>query len=289
MALLSATLLAIAVSNNGIRLWPGAAPDDPPAGTYGPETMNSDGHITNVTVPTYLPFLNSSGSGAGVVVAPGGGYHILSYIDEGTDVAKWLNSIGINAFVLKYRVPERPQSPDMPPNWAPLQDAQRAMGMIRENATVFGLNASRLGFLGFSAGSHLTAHLSTNWKHRIYNKTIPSDDQPCRPDLSIFNYPWHIIESVENMTIRPELAPGIGPEFPPSFVSQAMDDPTAPCENSLTLLTQMKIKGAPLSEYHLWPEGGHGYGLCQKKDKGMEVCTWPQRAELWFRTQGWIN
>ena len=277
-----ALTLVSAACGEQVRLWPGDAPGDIP-GAVGPE-VEIDEKIYNVTVPTYEAFLNESGSGAGVVVAPGGSYLILSIEKEGYDVAKWLNSIGMHAFVLKYRVPERPQSPDKVPYWAPMMDAQRAMGMIRSKAADFKLNASRLGFLGFSAGGHLTAHITTGWQERIYNKTIPADDLSCRPDFSVLNYPWRVV--TPNLTnIAPELIDGIGPDMPPCFFSQAMDDPVAPCENSLLFVNEMKKKKAPMSELHLWPHGGHGYGLCQTE---LEVCTWPDRAEAWFAANKWI-
>eukprot|EP01060_Flectonema_neradi_P037697 TRINITY_DN7668_c0_g2_i1.p1 TRINITY_DN7668_c0_g2~~TRINITY_DN7668_c0_g2_i1.p1 ORF type:complete len:292 (+),score=36.98 TRINITY_DN7668_c0_g2_i1:51-926(+) len=286
-ALFFAALWAVAVTET-VRLWPGLAPGDPPAGTIGPEVVEN-GMMMNVTVPEYEPFLNLSGHGSGIVIAPGGGYMALAIYKEGTDVAKWLNSIGFHAFVLKYRVPVRQQVPTLPGNWAPLQDAQRAMGIIRSKAAEYHLNASRLGFLGFSAGSHLTAHISTTgWGKRIYNKTIPADDEPCRPSFSVLNYPWHCTTPNQS-AISDELLPGIGPTQPPAFFSQAMNDPAAPCENSLLFMTEMKKRNAPLSELHLWPDGGHGYGLCQNLPKTHEVCTWPQRAELWFRSNGWIQ
>eukprot|EP01060_Flectonema_neradi_P001775 TRINITY_DN11108_c0_g1_i1.p1 TRINITY_DN11108_c0_g1~~TRINITY_DN11108_c0_g1_i1.p1 ORF type:complete len:306 (+),score=32.77 TRINITY_DN11108_c0_g1_i1:62-919(+) len=282
------TLIAIlsafaSATGDIVRLWPGVSPGEVP-GEFGPE-VTIDQRVYNVSVPTYETYLNKSGHGGGIVIAPGGGYKHLAIVKEGSDVAAWLNGLGFHAFVLKYRVPPRPPAEGMPVHWAPLEDAQRAMGMIRDSAAEYGLNSSRLGFMGFSAGSHLTAYISTNWQHRIYKPNTSADDKPCRPDFSVMNYPWEIVS--QNLSVvAPELIDGVGPTQPPVFFSQAMDDPVAPCENSLVFMTQMKIKNAPLSELHLWPRGGHGYGLCTSN---IDVCTWPQRAELWFRSNGWME
>ena len=129
-----------------------------------------------------------------MIVAPGGGYTLLSIDKEGSDVAKRFNEDGIDAFVLKYRVPARPENASLPKWFAPLQDAQRAVGIVRSNANAMGINASRIGFNGFSAGGHLTAHISTAWRERIYERIDEHDDASCRPDFSVLVYPWYIID-----------------------------------------------------------------------------------------------
>jgi len=163
-----------------ISLWPGIAPNET-HGFPGPESRaGNDGtgcgaghniacdHIYNVSVPTLTPFIVTNGTGAAVVIAPGGGYSDLSWGKEGLDTARMYNAMGVSAFVLKYRVPARPAAVGLPHWWAPLQDAQRAVGIVRAGAAKWGLNASRIGFTGFSAGGHLTAHISTAWRERIY-------------------------------------------------------------------------------------------------------------------------
>lgn len=119
-------------------------------------------HVYNVSRPTLTPFLVGNGTGSAVVIAPGGGYVDLAWDLEGIDLARRLNSFGVSAFVLKYRVPARPPRAGLPKWWAPLQDAQRAVGVVRARAAGWGLDPSLIGFMGFSAGGHLAAHLSTS-------------------------------------------------------------------------------------------------------------------------------
>lgn len=183
-----------------IDLWNGKTPEGPPPKKpIGPETRKGDDgqgcgpnrdilcdHINSVSVPTLTPFLVSNGTGAAIIIAPGGGYHDLAWTKEGLDYAHFYNSIGISAFVLKYRVPSaRPADPDLPPWFAPLQDAQRAVGIVRANASKWGLNASQIGFTGSSAGGHLTAHISNAWHTRYYSRVDAADDESCRPDFSV--------------------------------------------------------------------------------------------------------
>jgi hypothetical protein len=143
--------------------------------------------VHNVTVPTISPYL-VDGADSAVVIAPGGGYGILAINREGTDIAAWLNSIGVSAFVLKYRVPGRSW---LPFGAAPLMDAQRAMGLVREMASsgkIKGLNESKVGFMGFSAGGHLTGHLNVAWASRSYAHIDAADAKPCRPNFSMMIY-----------------------------------------------------------------------------------------------------
>ena len=176
--------------------WPlfsGTAPGDRP-GFFTPETTEiwpAGRVIRNVTHPSVTPFLANAShpdnTGAAVVIAPGGAYKWLTWDAEGVDIAKWLNSIGVSAFVLKYRVPFRPWL--MQPGFghtfgtAPLIDAQRAMGMVRHRATALGLNSSRIGFIGFSAGGSVTAHIATNHTVRAYPAIDAADKLSCRPDF----------------------------------------------------------------------------------------------------------
>ena len=190
MFLLSAAWAACGASA-GIRLWPGVSPNEK-AGQYPPETTTPDdgtgcgasrnekcNHVNDVSVPMLYPHIVNNGTGAAVLVAPGGGYHDLAYTkvrgpggggaaaadarraQEGDDIARMYNAIGVSAFVLKYRVPARPKVPGLPKWWAPLQDAQRAMGIVRSRAAQWGIHPKKVGFTGFSAGGHLTAHIST--------------------------------------------------------------------------------------------------------------------------------
>src|SRR5206468_9683787 len=148
--------------------------------------------VANVTRPTLTVFKPSKDkdTGAAVLVCPGGGYNILAFDKEGTEVAEWLNSIGVSGVVLKYRVPRRK---DLPKHQAPLQDAQRAVSLIRSHAGEWGIDAKRIGVLGFSAGGHLSATLSTNYDQRAYSPIDEADKVSCRPDFTVLIYPAYLI------------------------------------------------------------------------------------------------
>ena len=221
-----------------LPLWPNEndIPGERP-GTIGNETIAcnppdvpihncNDRSVHNVAIPTLLPFLISS-SDAAVIVAPGGGYSMLAIDKEGIDIAHWLNSIGISALVLKYRVPDRPWLPFF--GAAPLMDAQRAMGMVRAMAgkQLPYLNPSKVGFMGFSAGGHLTGHLNVAWANRSYHlhNEDPSDALPCRPDFSIMIYPWRSVSQPPvNEPISGASALNVTNQTPPTLLIQTEDD-----------------------------------------------------------------
>jgi acetyl esterase/lipase len=196
-----------------LELWPADAPPPGENGfVCGPERLivtpgefADSARYYNVSRPTLTPFLVANGSGAAVVVAPGGGYDHLAWWDEGTRVAAKLNAGGVSALLLKYRVPLRPPAaPDAPFAMAQLMDAQRAMGLARANAEAWGFNASRIGFMGFSAGGHLTAHVSTTWAQRAYPRVDPADDLSCRPDYALLVYPWRLLGAANATAVSPE-------------------------------------------------------------------------------------
>ena len=275
-------------------LWPAdGVPGERRSHPFGPEKHSwpfpDDEHITDVSAPTLTPMIATfNPSATAVVVAPGGGYSILAWDKEGLDIARWLTSLNISALVLKYRVPARP--------WlgfgeAPLMDAQRAMGLVRANAKSLGINASRVGFMGFSAGGHLTAHLSSSASlpdsaaRRAYPSVDAADALSCRPDFSLLMYPWRLVDDATRSRLTLNITSG----HPPSFLLQAEDDPTAEMENSLFYYHGLRLAKAPPSELHLYPRGGHGYGRCtvgaSKSMMGIdEICDWPGRAALFLET-----
>lgn len=272
----------------GAEVWPvfpGDVPGNRP-GTVGPEfnMTRSDGLILwNVSVPTLEPFVLPStgqGSGTAVVIAPGGGYEILAFTKEGTDIAKWFNDRGVSAFVLKYRVPGRTW---LPFGEAALTDAQRAMGLVRQHAGALGLNASRIGFLGFSAGGNLVGQISTKYQQRLYQRIDVADDVSCKPDFSVFVYPWRLLKDDLRTVDLP-----VDSQHPPALLVQSEDDNTAHVETSLFYYAALKVAGAPGSEMHLYSKGGHGYGRCTTADVPVqfEACSWPQRAEDFMRSLG---
>jgi acetyl esterase/lipase len=223
---------------------------------------------------------------AAMVIAPGGAYSVLSMEDEGKDIAAWLNSIGISAFLLKYRVPARSW---LPFGAAPLMDAQRAMGLVRQMAAdgeVPNLNVSKVGFMGFSAGSHLTGHLNVAWEKRTYPRVDAADDLSCKPDFSIMVYPWEsVTEPPVSASKEQASALNVTNSTPPTMLVQAEDDPVHP-ENALFYWLALKQHGVH-AELHLYPKGGHGYGRCRGRCPGptcYEVCSWPDRGKLFLET-----
>ena len=187
-----------------LNLWPGKAPGD--TNTLPAEadlTKTNENFIAgrrlirlgNVSTPTLTVYNPSpdKDTGAAVLICPGGGYNILAYDLEGSEVCEWLNSIGVTGVLLKYRVPRRP---GLPGHTAPLQDAQRAMGLIRGQAKGLGIDPHRIGVLGFSAGGHLAAALSNNHTERTYPLVDDADKLSCKPDFAVLVYPAYLALTV---------------------------------------------------------------------------------------------
>lgn len=271
-----------------IRLWPQAAPGE--KGDISPEvdTTKPDGELIagrrvirlgNVSEPTitiYRP-AKEKDTGASVIVCPGGGYYILAMDLEGTEVCEWLNSIGVTGILLKYRVPARK---DMERYAAPLQDAQRATGMIRLHAREWGLDPNRIGMLGFSAGAHLSAAASTMFESRTYPAIDAADKESCRPDFVLLIYPGYLVR--DNEKVGTELC--ISSKTSPTFLIQTEDDPVR-VENSIYYYMALKKAKVP-AEMHIYAEGGHGYGL---RESSKTVTTWPKRAEEWMRSRSLLK
>jgi acetyl esterase/lipase len=232
--------------------------------------------IGNVANPTLSLYKAPAASGAApaVVVFPGGGYRILAIDLEGTEVCDWLNSIGVTCVLVKYRVPDTGPYPKSP---AALQDAQRAVGMVRQHATEWGIDPKRVGVLGFSAGAHLSAALSTHFDKRLYDTLDAADALSCRPDFAFIIYPGYLALADQNMATNPEIRPTA--DTPPSFVVQAEDDPVH-VENATNYFLQLK-QAKVLAELHVYAQGGHGYGL---RSTELPVTTWPKSAEVWLHT-----
>ena len=209
-----------------------------------------------------------------VVVFPGGSYRILAIELEGTEVCEWLNTVGINCILLKYRVPD---SGPYPKSSAALQDAQRALGMVRAHAAEWNIDPHRIGVLGFSAGAHLSAALSTHFDQRLYDPIDAADQQSCRPDFAVIIYPGYIALSEQNFAQNPEIH--VTDKTPPSFIVQTEDDPVH-VENSTVYFLALKNAKVPV-EMHLYAQGGHGYGLRRAE---LPVTTWPQSVEIWLHT-----
>jgi acetyl esterase/lipase len=273
-----------------IRLWPGPAPGD--KGGLGEEkdtTKPSDnliagrpvirtGNVSDPTITVYRPPADRN-TGTAVVVCPGGGYNILAMDLEGTEVCEWLNSIGVTGVLLKYRVPKRE---GRPPYDAPLQDAQRAVGLVRSRAKEWAIDPQRIGALGFSAGGHLCATLSAAAGGRTYPRVDDADDVNCRPDFQLLIYPGGVVKEGGGYGLAPEVAVAHDP--PPTFLVMAQDDPVR-VENVLSYALALQQIKVPM-ELHVYPTGGHGYGLRPARDY---VTTWPQRAADWMRSRGLLG
>jgi acetyl esterase/lipase len=239
-------------------------------------------HLGNVSVPTvtlYKP-AEQSGPAPAVVVFPGGGYQILAIDLEGTEVCDWLNSTGIACVLLKYRVPNTGPYPKSP---AALQDAQRAVGLVRQHAAEWGIDPKKVGVLGFSAGAHLAAALSTHFDKRIYDAVDAADQLSCRPDFAVIVYPGYLALADQGMKTNDDIKPTA--QTPPSFIVQAEDDNTAHVENATNYFLQLKQAGVP-AELHIYAEGGHGFGL---RKTALPVTDWPQLVDRWLHTIGIVH
>ncbi|HEY6168643.1 MAG TPA: alpha/beta hydrolase, partial [Verrucomicrobiae bacterium] len=270
-----------------IFLWPNGAPGET-AGVGEEKDTSKPGdrliagkpviRLGNISKPSIIVFAAPKGkaTGAAVLVCPGGGYNILAWDLEGTEVCEWLNSVGVTGVLLKYRVPKRPGLEKHVP---PLQDAQRALGLMRQRAKEWGIDPQRVGMMGFSAGAHLTAAASTSFEKRTYDPADDADKQSCRPDFALLIYPGGVAVKGEGEKLPPEIK--VTAQTPPAFLAQTEDD-NARVESSLAYYIALKNAKVP-AEMHLYPTGGHGYGL---RPSEHNISHWPQRAEEWLRALG---
>jgi acetyl esterase/lipase len=236
------------------------------------------GNVSQPTLTLYRP-KKSKDTGTTVLVCPGGGYHILALDLEGTEVCQWLNSIGVTGALLKYRVPRRE---GLEKHTAPLQDAQRAMGLLRQRAPELGLDPKRIGVLGFSAGGHLAASLSTFGDTRTYPALDAADALPCRPDFAVLVYPGYLTVADQGDRIAPEL--NLTANTPPTFLVMSQDDPVR-VQNVLGYASALQTAKVPF-ELHVYPKGGHGYGL---RRTSADVTSWPDRVTDWMRSHQWLQ
>jgi len=232
------------------------------------------GNVANPTLTLYKAPAAEHEARPAVVVFPGGAYRILAIDLEGTEVCDWLNSIGVTCVLVKYRVPN---TGPYPKSAAALQDAQRAVGMVRQHAGEWGIDPNHVGVLGFSAGAHLSAALSTHFDKRLYDTVDDADRLSCRPDFAVIVYPGYLALADQNMATNREIRPVA--DTPPSFIVQAEDDPVH-VENATNYFLQLKNANVP-AELHIYSQGGHGYGLRRTE---LPVTTWPQSAEAWLHT-----
>jgi acetyl esterase/lipase len=286
--LLSLTLPLKASEPLVVKLWPSGAPEKPgvsiePEKRIEPKNDKDVLRVTNVTEPTLTVFRPPQGispNGTAVLVCPGGGYGILALEHEGTQVCHWLNSLGVTAVLLKYRVPVR----DKTPGFEPLQDAQRAIGILRRNALQWGINPKRIGILGFSAGGHLAVMAALHPNERTYPTDPEQDVADATPDFLIPIYPAYLVAREDATTLLPTVQ--ITPAAPPICLVHAHDDngATSAAASALLYMEYKKLK-LP-AELHIFSTGGHGFGM-RKSEK--PVSQWPQRVGEWMRSMGLLE
>jgi acetyl esterase/lipase len=248
-------------------------------------------YVANVSRPTltvYSPTGNNTG--VAIVVFPGGGYRVLAIDLEGTEVCDWLTSRGITCVLLKYRVPRSG------PSWQPdcrcrinpkpqpaLEDAQRAMGLVRLHAAEWHIDPHKVGVLGFSAGGHLVAAISNAFQRRAYPAVDAADKERCRPDFAVALYPGHLwMPEGGPYSFNPDIH--VTRDTPPTFLLQAETDSVDNVNQSLVYYIALKDAGVP-TEMHLYADGGHAFGLRTTKDP---ITEWPRLVEQWLRTIGMI-
>lgn len=275
-----------------VPIWPGTPPDARPA--KGPESAQRDAKLVagepwtwveNVSRPTttvYSP--TGANTGAAVIVFPGGGYEGLAIDLEGTEACDWLVSRGVTCVLLKYRVP----APRSAPNWGAypqspmaLEDAQRTMGLVRAHAAEWKIDPRKVGVLGFSAGGHLVAALSTHFEKRLYPLVDAADRASCRPDFAVAIYPGHLWNEKE-LELNPNVP--VSAKVPPTFLLQAEDDQVDTVDDALSYFVALKKVGVPV-ELHVYPTGGHAFGLRPTKEP---ITAWPKLVERWLATLGMI-
>jgi acetyl esterase/lipase len=270
-----------------VPIWPGAVPDALP--NQKPESVGPGGGIFDVSRPTmtvYAP--NGRNTGVAIVVFPGGGYQRVAISGEGTEICDWLTSRGITCVLLKYRVPD--SGPTMrnghtyyPKVQTALQDAQRTLGLVRQHAAEWHVDAHKVGVMGFSAGGHLVAAVSTHFPARTYPKIDAADELSCRPDFAIALYPGHLWTPGTNLILRPDIR--VRPDTPPTFLLQAEDDPVDPVKHSLTYYVALQKAGVP-AEMHLFAQGGHAFALTPTR---LPIGRWPALVEQWLHTIGVLS
>lgn len=275
-----------------IPIWTNGIPDS--LLITGEETI-IDGIAKNVSNPTIRIFSpTKNNSGAAVIVFPGGGYTKVAIDLEGSEICEWLASIGVTGILLKYRVPDSgphyykdchcEKDPIKP---LALQDAQRAMSLVRSRAKEWSINPNKIGVMGFSAGGHLVADVSTNYRKKVYSITDEIDNTLCRPDFGIVFFPGHMTNHSNNPYELNQKIP-VDSNTPPTFILQAGNDPIDPIENSLVYFMALQ-KAKVHAEYHIFAEGGHAFGLNRTildnpNWNKLPIADWENLVERWLKT-----
>src|SRR5688572_27449154 len=298
---LFAAVVSVAASTIGaenplvVEIWPGKPPEEP--GTIGEEYVRMSPKserkqvevfeptrmVTNVTKPTitiYRPAKEKE-TGTAVIICPGGGYWNLYWELEGEEVAEWLNSIGVTGVILKYRVPRRPDEVRGEPARRPLQDAQRAVSLVRSKAGEWGIHPDRIGMVGFSAGGHLVMATATSFEKRTYESVDDIDKVSCRPNFAIPVYSGFLKHKEKD-----ELYPGLSipAGTPPVFLVHGSDDIVSPPEGSVIMYLALKRAGIP-AELHVYADTTHDFGV---RAANRPYAAWTTACAAWLKDQGFL-
>ena len=279
-----------------VEIWPGKVPDD--SGNIGPEKFlmspkldhkqvevtEPTQMVTGVTKPTitiHRPVKDKE-TGTAMLICPGGGYWNLYWQLEGEEVATWLNSLGVTGIILKYRVPRRPDEPKGEPARRPLQDAQRALSLVRSKGREWGIAPQRIGVVGFSAGGHLAIATATSFDKRTYEPIDDVDKISCRPDFAVAVYSGYL-----KVADKDELAPGlrIPAGTPPIFLAHGGDDIVSPPEHSVLMYLALRRAGVP-AELHIYATATHDFGV---RASDHPCSTWTESCANWLRHQGLLK
>ncbi len=279
-----------------VEVWPGTPPEE--SGNIGEEMVRMSPKldrkqvevteptrlVTNVTKPTltiYRP-VKEKDTGTAALICPGGGYWDLYWQLEGEEVATWLNSLGVTGIILKYRVPRRPDEVKGEPARRPLQDAQRAVSLVRSKADEWGIKPNQIGMVGFSAGGHLAIATATNFDRRTYEPIDGVDKISCRPDFAVAVYSGYL-----KAKDRDQIAPGlrIPAETPPVFLAHGGNDIISPPEHSVLMYLALRKAGVP-AELHIYATAAHDFGV---RPSDHPCSTWTQACAAWLRYQGFLK
>jgi acetyl esterase/lipase len=279
-----------------LELWPGKVPDE--TGGIGPEKVvmspkldhkqvevtEPTRMVTNVTKPTITIHRppKDKDTGTAMVICPGGGYWNLYWELEGEEVAAWLNSLGVTGIILKYRVPRRPDDVEGEPARRPLQDAQRAVSLVRGKAKEWGIAADRIGMIGFSAGGHLAIATATSFEKRSYEPIDDIDKISCRPDFAILAYSGYL-----KAKDKEALAPGLSiPKgTPPVFLVHGSDDLISPPDHSAVMYMALKRASVP-AELHIYARSTHDFGV---RRNDSPCSAWTRACADWLRHEGLLK
>ncbi|WCT12899.1 alpha/beta hydrolase [Mucilaginibacter jinjuensis] len=297
LMLLTTATFTYAQQSTPIALYPNGVPNSKPApGVYRERSTDSNGGIGYVTDPQLIPFFpaKDKANGTAVVICPGGGYQHLSMDKEGYKIAEKLNELGITAFVLKYRLPSDYIMVDK--TIGPLQDAQRAIQMVRQNAAKWGIDPTKVGIMGFSAGGHLASTEATHYGKAVIANT---DNTNLRPDFAILIYPVITMTEVSHKGSKENLlgkTPSqemidlysnekhVTKDIPPTFIVHCQDDDVVPIQNSL-MFYQALTDNHVNAEIHVYQSGGHGFGLHNPRSHE----DWFIDLTGWFQAKGLVK